>query len=193
MSGTLYGFFRQHGVQINQQTWVNETETIRLREGEGRFRTYAYIAMQEERTKWLAENRPRLYDLVKASGERMKPHATLRSYMMQEVEWIGREAKKRWANWEGHTWFSNQHDGLGVGFHDGVTHAQAETELTRAVSRALGYEQRVNVVDVRPAFAGRAHVWEKRTPEPRYCAIEGVCVDTVYEMVRRAAATGQRQ
>ena len=137
MSGTLYGFFRQHGVLINQQTWVNQTETIRLREGEGRFHTYAYIAMQEERTKWLAENRPRLHDLVKASGERAKPHATLRSYMMQEVEWVGREAKKRWANWEGHTWFSNQHDGLGVGFHDGVTHAQAETELTRAVSRAL--------------------------------------------------------
>ena len=109
------------------------------------FNLKQYIDVQEARTDWMAERLPRMLDLVNQMGHRERPKSTMRSYTLQEKEAISCQAKMRWADWEGHEWFSIEHDGLGVGLVDGTNPEDAAKNVTGWVSKALGYKQEVQV------------------------------------------------
>ena len=84
-------------------------------------------------------------DLIAQTGARERPKATLRSYCNQECEGISRETKMSWAEWHGYSWISIEHDGLPIGTPPGTDTEHVARELTKWVSRALGYKQTVNV------------------------------------------------
>ena len=71
------------------------------------------------------------------------PERTLASYVFQEAEGVSRQAKVRWAVQQGHTVLNLEHDGVVLAFEPGVGVAQAERDLRRACSHALGYDQPV--------------------------------------------------
>ena len=139
--GTLHGLYREFNIPANQSTDVGRMN-VRLDNGE-MFRLRDFVNVQEARTKWLWERRPQMDNLIRQASIRERPQSTLRSYCNQECEGISREAKQRWADWEGHTWISREHDGLVVGLSHGTTLEDAEREATDWASKALGYAQTV--------------------------------------------------
>ena len=103
--------------------------------------------------------------LISQAGERERPQSTLRSYCNQECEGISREAKQRWADWEGHTWFSREHDGLVVGLVHGTRQQDAEREATMWAGRALGYHQQVTAKPMPATNPSSTWEWERKAPE----------------------------
>ena len=103
--------------------------------------------------------------LISQAGERERPQSTLRSYCNQECEGISREAKQRWADWEGHTWFSREHDGLVVGLVHGTRQQDAEREATMWAGRALGYHQQVTAKPMPATNPSSPWEWERKAPE----------------------------
>ena len=102
--GTLHGLYKQFNIPENQATdaaYLN----VRLPD-RTTFRLGEYIRIQEARTSSLWDNMPSMADLIRHAEPRERPAATLRSYCNQECEGISRLAKRRWADWHGHTWFS---------------------------------------------------------------------------------------
>ena len=71
-------------------------------------------------------------------------------------------AKRRWADWHGHTWFSLEHDGLGAGLADGTDAVTAEADATTWASRALGYHQQVNVKPMATTHTPAPWAWKAR-------------------------------
>ena len=79
-------------------------------------------------------------------GQRVAKDAalTLKSYLLQEAEGVGREAKLRWCKENGLRVCSLQHDGVGVCIEDDQIRG-ATTALTAAVTTACGYSVQVVV------------------------------------------------
>ena len=96
-------------------------------------------------------------------------------------------AKRRWADWCGHTWFSLEHDGLGAGLADGVDAAAAEAEATTWTSRALGYHQQVNIKPMPTTHAPASWTWAPRARVPQAVRIPSTGRSTnVAEALTRA-------
>ena len=116
----------------------------------GRFDFAAYRNAQAVGASWLADRLPAMRAFVVAhlrnerDAKRLEhPERTLASYVFQEAEGVSRQAKVRWAVQQGHTVLNLEHDGVVLAFEPGVGMAQAERDLRRACSHALGYDQPV--------------------------------------------------
>ena len=79
-------------------------------------------------------------------GQRVTKDAalTLKSYLLQEAEGVGREAKLRWCKENGLRVCNLQHDGVGVCIEDDQIRG-ATSALTAAVTTACGYPVQVVV------------------------------------------------
>ena len=125
----MYGLFKTFGIAQPNVAQVS-AHSINVRTTDGNFNLKEYIDVQEARTEWMAERLPRMLDLVHQGGARERPKSTMRSYCLQEKEAISCQAKMRWADWDGHTWFSIEHDGLGVGLAEDTDPTEAALEIT---------------------------------------------------------------
>ena len=67
---------------------------------------------------------------------------TLKSYLLQEAEGVGREAKIMWCKENCVRVCSLQHDGVGVHIEDDQINDAAEA-MTAAVTKACGYSVQV--------------------------------------------------
>ena len=148
--GSVFGLFRQFNILSGHAPSAIAPNpfypSIRLPNDAGRFEMREYCAQQTERTQWLADNRPRMLQLIeRIDDNRPRPLATLRSYCQEEIEGICRRAKQRWAEWEGHHWINLQHDGTVIGLAGDPPKSQVEHALSLAASQALGFEQSVEI------------------------------------------------
>ena len=82
----------------------------------------------------------------KGRGQRTPKNValTLKSYLLQEAEGVGREAKLRWCSDNGVRVCNLQHDGVGVHMEAAQT-ADAASAMTAAVTQACGYSVEVVV------------------------------------------------
>ena len=116
----------------------------------GVFKLDAYRRVQSVGTQWLARHMPAMLQFVtmhlrntRDSRRLEHPERTVASYIFQEAEGISRATKLWWARVQGHTVQNLQHDGVVLQLVRGADPRQATRELSRACSRALGYEQPV--------------------------------------------------
>jgi len=85
-----------------------------------------------------------MLEFIESMPDRTKPAATLRALVNQDHESLHRKIKMNWANRNGQTVFSNQHDGIGVGLdaeHDTNTVAKA---LSAEITATCGYDVKVD-------------------------------------------------
>ena len=125
------------------------------------FSLEAYRAELAAAAAWMAERAGSMMDYVsqddcrsgkrrgKKRRRRTPPSLTLKSFVLQEAEAVGREAKLRTATALGLRVVNLQHDGVVVvGIEEG-----GEDEVARAMSEAVtassGYESRVTIEKVR--------------------------------------------
>ena len=93
-----------------------------------------YLGQEDVRSKKKAGRRKR---------RRARPTLTLKSYVLQEAEAVGREAKIRAAAALGLRVVSLQHDGVAVVGEVGERQAEVAESLSDAVSLACGYRVKV--------------------------------------------------
>ena len=167
--GSLHGHYLQFGIPQNQATDISQMR-VSLRNGRT-FRLKQYIAVQKRRTEWLWNEMPSMADLITQIGDREKPQSTLRNYCNQECEGISRMAKMRWADWNGHTWFSLEHDGLGVGLSGNIDEKDAARAATEWSSKALGYTQIVNAKPMPTHDQGEKWAWARQKRAPKVVTI----------------------
>ena len=107
---------------------------------------------------------------IRATGDKDKPEATLRSFVNQVYESVHRHAKLNWAWRNGQHAFSLQHDGVGIGCDAGRDPTTMAMALTQEITATCGYPLRVeakNMAHRRPQT--KDYVWPKR----RTTAFEG--------------------
>ena len=118
------------------------------------FKPSDYWQAQRASTRWMWE---KAGVELREYFEKLRPRATTaanmgawKSYVLQEAEATGRNAKIKWAAAEGIKVLSVQHDGVILGRvgRDDADEEEGEAlgeELSRAVSAAVGYQARVKV------------------------------------------------
>jgi len=125
------------------------------------FSLEAYRAELAAAATWMAERAGSMLDFVsqddcrsgKKRGKRRRrrtpPSLTLKSFVLQEAEAVGREAKLRAAAALGLRVVSLQHDGVVVtGFEEGKQDEVAQA-MSEAVTVSCGYESKVVLEKVR--------------------------------------------
>ena len=166
--GTVAGLFRDFGLkQAGVHTTSPANINVPLPDG-SRFNLKRYIDLQNARTESFARQMPRMLAFIQKAGERERPMSTLRSYCLQEKEATSCQAKMRWADWHGHTWFSIEHDGLAIGLTPGANEAMAAAEATEWASKALGYAQEVHVKPMPTGIMRPKWEWAPRPRTPRH-------------------------
>ena len=75
------------------------------------------------------------------------------------------------AEWSGHTWFSLEHDGLGVGLSGNTDEREAAEAATKWSSRALGYTQTVNAKPMPTQGQREKWVWARQGQAPKVVPI----------------------
>mmetsp|Transcript_44361 Transcript_44361/g.100199 ORF Transcript_44361/g.100199 Transcript_44361/m.100199 type:complete len:282 (-) Transcript_44361:461-1306(-) len=111
-----------------------------------------------------------MLELIRATGDKDKPEATLRSFVNQDYESVHRHAKINWALRHGQYVFSNQHDGLGIGLDSGYDANSVAAALTQEVSASCGYPLRV---EVKQMAHRRPQTKDFAWPKMRTTAFEG--------------------
>ena len=124
--------------------------------------------------------------LIAQAGTRARPHSTLRSYCLQEKEATACQAKMRWADWQGHTWFSIEHDGLAIGLQPGTRAEDAAADATIWATKALDYEQEVQVKPMPTSTTRPPWKWAPRTRLARHVKIPPATTDHSYPALRLA-------
>ena len=108
------------------------------------FNLQTFINEKEAQTEWIASQLPSMLEFIESMPDRTKPAATLRALVHQDHESLHRKIKMNWANRNGQTVFSNQHDGIGAGLdaeHDANTVAKA---LSDEITATCGYDVKVD-------------------------------------------------
>ena len=84
--GTDYGFNVTHGLPTSGAGYKDPARlNIQLENGET-FNLQTFIDEKKAQTKWLADNLPHMLELIRATGDKDKPEATLRSFVNQDYE-----------------------------------------------------------------------------------------------------------
>ena len=148
MDGSYEGW--RHRQQIPRGERLLSGLRARLANGQ-QWSLLTYIKTMEVGSEWLAQRLPAMMRMVRdwnmhrSSRRREHPERTLASYVFQEAEGISREAKLWWCRTRGHTVHNLQHDGVVAEPARGEAAAAMAATLTSVCSRALGYEQPVEV------------------------------------------------
>ena len=143
--GTIYGFCRTYSLPLYGAGFKPPSKLTITLPGGVRFNLQRFIDEKTAQIVWLAQQRPRMLSLIQALGGRERPNATLRSFVNQDFEGVGRRAKIAWAHRHRQHPLSNQHDGVRIGLDRAHDPHSVATTLFDDVSAAVGYLQRVEV------------------------------------------------
>ena len=149
MDGSWKAFLQRTFQPADTPPVSNPEEITATLPGGERFCLAEYLRAQREGTEWLSERMETRLGmqtfvtewLRKHKPHRLHPERTLKSFILQDLESVSRDAKVEWCAQHGHAVLSAQHDGIVVSLRAGTTAEEARRAMQEASGTALGYAQ----------------------------------------------------